>query len=113
MAILITDGLARPELNTAAGPSIVPPPMVRMKPRRQRPAFMERIDAGAFRGMWDEADPQDSYLPSPETIATECAAIRTTWSERERLARAGMLDAFGRRPHWTPPGTINGLRGEA
>lgn len=37
--------------------------------------------------MKHEQDPPGVYLPSPEEIARETAAIRAGWSEAERLRR--------------------------
>lgn len=36
------------------------------------------------------------YLPTPEEIVTECAAIRESWSPQERYWRARGCDARGR-----------------
>lgn len=48
---------------------------------RQRPRISDR-------SMWEDVDKPGTYLPSPEAIAAECAAIQATWTPEERLARA-------------------------
>jgi len=113
MAILITEGLARPELATVATLPTNPPSIVTTKPRRQRLTSARRIERDASGAMWESDDEPGVYLPSPETIAAACAAIRSTWSELEHRARGGMLTPTGRIPKWTPPGADRGLRGEA
>lgn len=113
MAILITEGPARPELDATAGPSAQLPSIARPKPRRRRLTSAQRIERDALGAMWGDEDEAGIYLPSPETIAAECAAIRATWSEIDHRARGGMLTPSGRMPRWTPPGTERGLRGDA
>ena len=73
--------------------------------------------------MWKLEDEPGTYLPSPERIAAECAAIRSTWSEDEHRFRAAMMPDFstgdrmtlerGQWRRWYPPGVLRGLRGEA
>lgn len=113
MAILITEGTARPELDPATGIPDTPPPIVMAQVRRRRPSSEGHITDAALRSMWTLEDEPGTYLPSPDVISAECAAIRSTWSQYEHYARSGLLSATGKIPRWVPPGTVRGLRGEA
>ena len=100
-----------------------PPPIVPAKPRRQKLIGEALIAKRADATMWNLEDHPGTYLPSPETIAAECAAIRAGWSEDEYRIRAAMAPDFshgdrmtldrGEWRRWYPPGVVRGLRGEA
>lgn len=47
-----------------------------------------------------EEDVGTEYLPTPEQIRQECELIQATWSESERLKRAGRREDHDA---WLPP----------
>ncbi len=100
----------------------ISPPPNDVKPRKHRLSGQEKHHKAALSGMWQLEDEPGTYLPSPETIAAECAAIRAGWSDVEHRYRAAMLPTLGEGHRvvfntrqkvsaWTPPVYRCGLRG--